>query len=187
MSLSTLRKNLGIVSQEPVLFDRTIAENIAYGDNTRNVPMDEIIKAAKEANVHTFVAALPSGYETRIGARASQLSGGQKQRIAIARALVRNPRVLLLDEATSALDTHSEKVVQEALDRASEGRTCLIIAHRLATIQSADIICVIDKGVIAEMGTHRELIAIKGIYARLYELQCGFVEESEENIESGAA
>ncbi|CAG5040909.1 unnamed protein product [Parnassius apollo] len=187
MSLSTLRKNLGIVSQEPVLFDRTIAENIAYGDNTRNVPMDEIIKAAKEANVHTFVAALPSGYETRIGARASQLSGGQKQRIAIARALVRNPRVLLLDEATSALDTHSEKVVQEALDRASEGRTCLIIAHRLATIQNADIICVIDKGVIAEMDTHPGLIARNGIYARLYELQCGFVEESEEKIESGTA
>ncbi|CAH2055805.1 unnamed protein product, partial [Iphiclides podalirius] len=187
MRLSTLRKNLGIVSQEPVLFDRTIAENIAYGDNTRDVPMEEIVKAAKAANVHTFVAALPTGYDTRIGARASQLSGGQKQRIAIARALVRNPRVLLLDEATSALDTHSEKVVQEALDRASEGRTCLIIAHRLATIQNADIICVIDKGVIAEMGTHMELIAKKGIYARLYELQCGFVEETEENVESAAA
>ncbi|XP_068623038.1 multidrug resistance protein homolog 49-like [Battus philenor] len=187
MNLSTLRKNLGIVSQEPVLFDRTIAENIAYGDNTRTVSLEEIVNAAKAANVHTFVAALPAGYETRIGARASQLSGGQKQRIAIARALVRNPRVLLLDEATSALDTHSEKVVQEALDRASEGRTCLIIAHRLATIKNADIICVIDKGVIAEMGSHMELIARKGIYARLYELQCGFVEEGEEPTDSGAA
>ncbi|CAG9128715.1 unnamed protein product [Plutella xylostella] len=110
MRLTTLRRNLGIVSQEPVLFDRTIAENIAYGDNTREVPIEEIVKAAKEANVHSFIAALPTGYDTRIGARASQLSGGQKQRIAIARALVRNPRVLLLDEATSALDTHSEKV-----------------------------------------------------------------------------
>ncbi|XP_013148516.1 PREDICTED: multidrug resistance protein homolog 49-like [Papilio polytes] len=187
MNLPTLRKNLGIVSQEPVLFDRTIAENIAYGDNTRVVAMDEIVKAAKEANVHSFVAALPTGYETRIGARASQLSGGQKQRIAIARALVRNPRVLLLDEATSALDTHSEKVVQEALDRASEGRTCLIIAHRLATIKNADIICVIDKGVVAEMGNHAELMARKGIYARLYELQCGFIEEVDETGESGAA
>ncbi|KPJ05317.1 Multidrug resistance protein-like 49 [Papilio xuthus] len=187
MNLPTLRKNLGIVSQEPVLFDRTIAENIAYGDNTRTVAMDEIVKAAKEANVHSFVAALPTGYETRIGARASQLSGGQKQRIAIARALVRNPRVLLLDEATSALDTHSEKVVQEALDRASEGRTCLIIAHRLATIKNADIICVIDKGVVAEMGNHAELMARKGIYARLYELQCGFIEEVDETGESGAA
>ncbi|XP_034836542.1 multidrug resistance protein homolog 49 isoform X2 [Maniola hyperantus] len=182
MRLSTLRRNLGIVSQEPVLFDRTIAENIAYGDNTRDVPIEEIVNAAKSANVHTFIAALPDGYNTRIGARASQLSGGQKQRIAIARALVRNPRVLLLDEATSALDTHSERVVQEALDRASEGRTCLIIAHRLATIQNADVICVIDQGVVAEMGTHSELIALKKIYAKLYELQCGFVEESEENL-----
>ncbi|XP_022121081.2 multidrug resistance protein homolog 49-like isoform X2 [Pieris rapae] len=186
MRLSTLRGNLGIVSQEPVLFDRTIAENIAYGDNTRTVPIEEIVTAAKSANVHTFIAALPSGYETRIGARASQLSGGQKQRIAIARALIRNPRVLLLDEATSALDTHSEKVVQEALDRASEGRTCLIIAHRLATIQNADMICVIDRGVVSEMGTHQELIALKRIYARLYELQCGFVEESEENLDQSA-
>ncbi|KAJ2945156.1 hypothetical protein O0L34_g9219 [Tuta absoluta] len=180
MRLSTLRRNLGIVSQEPVLFDRSIKENIAYGDNTRLVPIEEIVNAAKAANVHSFIAALPAGYETRIGARASQLSGGQKQRIAIARALVRNPRVLLLDEATSALDTHSEKVVQEALDRASEGRTCLIIAHRLATIQNADMICVLDGGVVKERGTHSELIALRGIYARLYELQCGVVEEEVE-------
>ncbi|RVE52405.1 hypothetical protein evm_002799 [Chilo suppressalis] len=181
MRLTTLRRNLGIVSQEPVLFDRSIAENIAYGDNTRTVTIEEIVSAAKAANVHSFIAALPSGYETRVGARASQLSGGQKQRIAIARALVRNPRVLLLDEATSALDTHSEKVVQEALDRASEGRTCLIIAHRLATIQNADMICVIDRGVLAEAGTHKELIDKKGIYAKLYELQCGIMEEEDEN------
>ncbi|XP_049878557.1 multidrug resistance protein homolog 49-like [Pectinophora gossypiella] len=180
MRLSTLRGNLGIVSQEPVLFDRSIKENIAYGDNKRLVPIEEIVTAAKAANVHGFIAALPEGYETRIGARASQLSGGQKQRIAIARALVRNPRVLLLDEATSALDTHSEKVVQEALDRASEGRTCLIIAHRLATIQNADRICVLDGGVIKESGTHKELIKLKGIYARLYELQCGVMEEDED-------
>lgn len=179
--ISTLRANLGIVSQEPVLFDRTIRENIAYGDNTREVKIEEIVSAAKQANVHQFIAALPNGYETRIGARASQLSGGQKQRIAIARALVRNPRILLLDEATSALDTHSEKIVQEALDRASEGRTCLIIAHRLATIQNADLIVVINKGVVAEMGTHQELIALKGVYAKLYQLQCGFAEEVEEN------
>ncbi|XP_053616726.1 multidrug resistance protein homolog 49 isoform X2 [Plodia interpunctella] len=177
MRLSTLRANLGIVSQEPVLFDRTISENIAYGDNTRVVAIEEIVNAAKAANVHSFISALPSGYDTRVGARASQLSGGQKQRIAIARALVRNPRVLLLDEATSALDTHSEKVVQEALDHASEGRTCLIIAHRLATIRNADIICVLESGVVAEMGTHAELMKKKGIYAKLYELQCGIEEE----------
>ncbi|KAL4713463.1 hypothetical protein ACJJTC_010448 [Scirpophaga incertulas] len=181
MRLTTLRRNLGIVSQEPVLFDRTIIENIAYGDNTRVVPIEEIVSAAKAANVHSFISALPAGYNTRVGARASQLSGGQKQRIAIARALVRNPRVLLLDEATSALDTHSEKVVQEALDRASEGRTCLIIAHRLSTIKNADMICVIDRGVVAEIGTHNELMANKGIYAKLYELQCGFIEEGNEN------
>lgn len=183
MRLQTLRANLGIVSQEPVLFDRTIAENIAYGDNRRNVTIEEIVSAAKQANVHTFISALPNAYNTRIGARASQLSGGQKQRIAIARALVRNPRVLLLDEATSALDTHSEKVVQEALDRASEGRTSLIIAHRLSTIQTADMIVVIAKGVVAETGTHRELLEKNGIYARLYELQCGIPEEIEETAD----
>ncbi|KAF9405762.1 hypothetical protein HW555_013622, partial [Spodoptera exigua] len=183
MRLATLRGNIGIVSQEPVLFDRTIAENIAYGDNRRNVTIEEIVSAAKQANVHAFISALPNGYNTRIGARASQLSGGQKQRIAIARALVRNPRVLLLDEATSALDTHSEKIVQEALDRASEGRTSLIIAHRLATIQTADMIVVITKGVVAEKGTHKELIAKNGVYARLYELQCGIPEEVDEAAE----
>ncbi|XP_075982396.1 multidrug resistance protein homolog 49-like isoform X2 [Anticarsia gemmatalis] len=187
MRLSTLRGNLGIVSQEPVLFDRTIRENIAYGDNTRQVNIEEIVSAAKQANVHQFIAALPNAYETRIGARASQLSGGQKQRIAIARALVRNPRILLLDEATSALDTHSEKVVQEALDRASQGRTCLIIAHRLATIQNADMIVVINKGVVAELGTHKELINLKGIYAKLYQLQCGFAEETEEEAPPASA
>uniref|UniRef100_A0A2A4JRP4 ABC-type xenobiotic transporter n=1 Tax=Heliothis virescens TaxID=7102 RepID=A0A2A4JRP4_HELVI len=180
MRLDTLRRNIGLVSQEPVLFDRTIAENIAYGDNKRVVTIEEIVTAAKQANVHSFIAALPNAYETRVGARASQLSGGQKQRIAIARALVRNPRVLLLDEATSALDTHSEKIVQEALDRASEGRTSLIIAHRLQTIQNADVIIVISKGVVAEKGTHKELIAKRGIYARLYELQCGIPEEADE-------
>ncbi|PZC77504.1 hypothetical protein B5X24_HaOG200315 [Helicoverpa armigera] len=184
MRLDTLRRNIGLVSQEPVLFDRTIAENIAYGDNKRVVSIEEIVTAAKQANVHSFIAALPNAYETRVGARASQLSGGQKQRIAIARALVRNPRVLLLDEATSALDTHSEKVVQEALDRASEGRTSLIIAHRLSTIQNADVIIVISKGVVAEKGTHRELIAQRGIYARLYELQCGIPEETDEAQEA---
>ncbi|CAB3251562.1 unnamed protein product [Arctia plantaginis] len=185
MRLCTLRSNLGIVSQEPVLFDRSIRENIEYGDNSREISIEEVVSAAKKANVHGFIAALPNGYETRIGARASQLSGGQKQRIAIARALVRNPRVLLLDEATSALDTQSEKIVQDALDKASEGRTCLIIAHRLSTIQNADVIVVINKGIVAEMGTHKELIARKGIYAKLYQLQCGFAEEGEDEVDPG--
>lgn len=166
-----LRSNLGIVSQEPVLFDRTIAENIAYGDNSRTVSMNEIIECATLANIHTFVTNLPIGYDTPLGAKGAQLSGGQKQRIAIARALVRNPKILLLDEATSALDQQSEKIVQEALDMARTGRTCITIAHRLTTIHNADVICVIENGVIAEMGTHQELLALGKLYAKLYKMQ----------------
>nr|CAD7571680.1 unnamed protein product [Timema californicum] len=173
LTMSSLRSQLGIVSQEPVLFDRTIADNIAYGDNNREVSMDEIIQAAKEANIHTFISSLPLGYETRMGEKGAQLSGGQKQRVAIARALIRNPKILLLDEATSALDTESEKVVQEALDKAKEGRTCITIAHRLSTIQDADVICVIDKGVVSELGTHSQLLSQRGIYYKLHKLQGG--------------
>ncbi|XP_046818265.1 multidrug resistance protein homolog 49 isoform X1 [Vespa crabro] len=171
VSLASLRSQLGVVGQEPVLFDRTIAENIAYGDNYRRVPMDEIIEASKKSNIHSFVSSLPLGYDTRLGSKGTQLSGGQKQRIAIARALVRNPRILLLDEATSALDTQSEKVVQAALDKAMEGRTCITIAHRLATVRNADVICVLEKGTVAEMGTHDDLIAADGLYAHLHNLQ----------------
>ncbi|XP_055537429.1 multidrug resistance protein homolog 49-like [Wyeomyia smithii] len=166
--LSRIRAQLGLVSQEPVLFDRTIAENIAYGDNSRDIPMSEIINAAKMANIHEFIVNLPKGYETSLGSKGAQLSGGQKQRVAIARALIRNPRVLLLDEATSALDNQSEKIVQNALDQARQGRTCIIIAHRLTTIQNADVICVIQNGVIVESGTHEELMLLNRIYAKLY-------------------
>ncbi|GAB0100060.1 multidrug resistance protein 1-like [Sergentomyia squamirostris] len=167
--LQRLRSHLGLVSQEPVLFDRTIAENIAYGDNSREVSMEEIITAAKEARIHSeFVTKLPLGYETPLGSRGTQLSGGQKQRIAIARALVRKPKILLLDEATSALDAESEKTVQAALDKASEQRTCIVIAHRLSSIRNADLICVIDRGQISECGTHDDLINYGGIYAKLY-------------------
>jgi len=173
VSLRSLRLQLGIVSQEPVLFDRTISENIAYGDNSRTVPISEIIEAAKQANIHNFITSLPLGYETRMGEKGTQLSGGQKQRVAIARALIRNPRILLLDEATSALDTESEKVVQEALDKAKEGRTCITIAHRLSTIQDADVIFVINKGQVAEMGTHGELLAKHGLYYKLCSMQSG--------------
>nr|XP_042128652.1 multidrug resistance protein 2 isoform X2 [Peromyscus maniculatus bairdii] len=164
LNVQWLRAQLGIVSQEPILFDCSIAENIAYGDNSRVVSQDEIVRAAKEANIHQFVESLPDKYNTRVGDKGTQLSGGQKQRIAIARALVRQPHILLLDEATSALDTESEKVVQEALDKAREGRTCIVIAHRLSTIQNADLIVVIQNGKVKEHGTHQQLLAQKGIY-----------------------
>ncbi|KAJ8922242.1 hypothetical protein NQ315_004179, partial [Exocentrus adspersus] len=173
MELKSLRSQLGIVSQEPNLFDRTIEENIAYGANHRDVNMGEIIEAAKCANIHSFITSLPLGYNTRIGTRGTQLSGGQKQRIAIARALVRNPKILLLDEATSALDNESEKIVQEALDNAKKGRTCITIAHRLTTIQDADLICVLKEGFIAEMGKHTELLEKRGLYYNFYKLQSG--------------
>lgn len=171
ISANSIRSNIGVVSQEPVLFNRTIAENIAYGDQTRSISMDEIIEASRKANVHSFIHSLPLGYETPVGQRGTQLSGGQKQRIAIARALIRHPRILLLDEATSALDAESERVVQEALDRASQGRTCIIIAHRLSTVQDADHILVVDHGRIKEQGKHEDLIRLKGIYYNLWTVQ----------------
>ncbi|XP_076602855.1 bile salt export pump [Chaetodon auriga] len=162
-----LRSQIGIVSQEPVLFDCSIAENIQYGDNTRSVSMEEIVESAKKAYLHDFVMTLPDKYETQVGAQGSQLSRGQKQRIAIARAIIRNPKILLLDEATSALDTESEKTVQSALDEARKGRTCIVIAHRLSTIQMSDIIAVMSHGAVIEQGTHGELMAKKGAYYKL--------------------
>ncbi|XP_044757328.1 ATP-dependent translocase ABCB1-like [Coccinella septempunctata] len=171
MDLQHLRAQFAIVSQEPNLFDMTIAENIAYGVNQKTTTMAEIVQAAKNANIHEFIASLPLGYETRLGTKGAQLSGGQKQRIAIARALIRNPRILLLDEATSALDNESEKVVQEALDKARKDRTCIVIAHRLTTVQDADLICVLNKGQVVEMGRHHELIEKGGHYYEFYRLQ----------------
>ncbi|XP_044222563.1 bile salt export pump isoform X1 [Thunnus albacares] len=162
-----LRSQIGIVSQEPVLFDCSIAENIQYGVNMHSVSMEEIIEASKKAYLHDFVMTLPDKYETQVGAQGSQLSRGQKQRIAIARAIVRNPKILLLDEATSALDTESEKTVQSALDEARKGRTCIVIAHRLSTIQTADIIAVMSHGVVIEQGTHDKLMATRGAYYKL--------------------
>uniref|UniRef100_A0A8C0FPH3 ATP binding cassette subfamily B member 1 n=1 Tax=Bubo bubo TaxID=30461 RepID=A0A8C0FPH3_BUBBB len=173
LNIQWLRAQIGIVSQEPILFDCTVAENIAYGDNSREVSHEEIVNAAKEANIHSFIDSLPDKYNTRVGDKGTQLSGGQKQRIAIARALVRQPRILLLDEATSALDTESEKIVQEALDKAREGRTCIVIAHRLSTIQNADKIAVVQNGKVVEQGTHQQLLAEKGIYYSLVNVQSG--------------
>ncbi|NXQ68859.1 MDR1 protein, partial [Quiscalus mexicanus] len=167
LHLQWLRSRLGLVSQEPILFDCSIAENIQYGDNSRVVSQEEIEEAAKAANIHAFIEKLPEKYNTRVGEKGTQLSGGQKQRIAIARALVRNPSVLLLDEATSALDTESEKIVQKALDNARQGRTCIVIAHRLSTVQTADIIVVIQNGRVVEQGTHSQLLAKEGHYYAL--------------------
>ncbi|KAM4636210.1 ATP-dependent translocase ABCB1-like [Discoglossus pictus] len=171
LNLRWLRSQLGIVSQEPMLFDCSIAENIQYGCSDRTVTQEEIEVAAKAANIHTFIESLPNKYQTRVGDKGAQLSGGQKQRIAIARALVRKPKVLLLDEATSALDTESEKIVQKALDDARLGRTCLIIAHRLTTVQNADIIAVIQNGKVVEQGTHNKLLEKQGPYYELVNSQ----------------
>uniref|UniRef100_A0A8C9U049 ATP-binding cassette sub-family B member 5 n=1 Tax=Scleropages formosus TaxID=113540 RepID=A0A8C9U049_SCLFO len=171
LNLAWLRSQLGLVSQEPILFDCSIAENIQYGDTSREISQHEIEEAAKNANIHNFILGLPEKYNTRVGDKGTQLSGGQKQRIAIARALVRKPRVLLLDEATSALDTESEKIVQQALDEARVGRTSIVIAHRLSTIRNADIIAVIQHGKVIEQGTHNELMAKQGAYYALVNAQ----------------
>ena len=154
-----LRSQVGLVSQEPTLFGMSIRENIQMGAIDRKVNDEEIIAACKKSNAHRFISALPEGYDTQTGEKGAQLSGGQKQRIAIARSLISDPKILILDEATSALDTESEGIVQDALDKASVGRTTIIIAHRLSTVQKADCIAVIKKGKVVEMGTHAELIA----------------------------
>ncbi|KAL5491961.1 hypothetical protein EMCRGX_G017341 [Ephydatia muelleri] len=182
LNIRWLRQNIGIVSQEPVLFDMSIADNIRYGANFRDVSDVEVMEAAKAANIHSFIETLPQGYNTNVGAKGTQLSGGQKQRIAIARALVRDPKILLLDEATSALDTESEKVVQEALNKAREGRTSIVIAHRLSTIQNADVIAVIKDGQVVESGTHKGLMGRRGLYYKLnrYQVSVNEAEATEE-------
>ncbi|XP_027187861.1 ABC transporter B family member 9-like isoform X2 [Cicer arietinum] len=170
LRLSWLRQQMGLVGQEPILFNESIRANIAYGKEG-GASEDEIIAAAQAANAHSFISSLPNGYETSVGERGTQLSGGQKQRIAIARALLKNPKILLLDEATSALDAESERIVQEALDRVSVNRTTVVVAHRLTTIRGADTIAVIKNGVVAEKGRHDVLVKITdGIYASLVAL-----------------
>ncbi|KAI7874137.1 p-glycoprotein [Lichtheimia hyalospora FSU 10163] len=173
-TLGNLRKHMALVQQEPVLFDMTIGENIRFGvDESKQVTQEEVEAACKAANIHKFISELPDGYNTRVGDKGSQLSGGQKQRIAIARALIRKPRVLLLDEATSALDSESEKLVQQAIDNiiGEGGRTTITIAHRLSTIQQADLICVVKGGRVVEQGTHWELLKLDGEYASLVRQQ----------------
>nr|CAD2161669.1 unnamed protein product [Meloidogyne enterolobii] len=166
-----LRKSISLVGQEPTLFALSIKENITYGLDKDDINEDKIKLAAKLANIHDFIESLPQKYDTPVGSRGAQLSGGQKQRIAIARAIIRDPKILLLDEATSALDTESEKVVQKALEAARTGRTCLIIAHRLSTVQSADLIIVMREGQVLEMGTHLQLLQNGGLYYKLVQRQ----------------
>ncbi|KAL8130445.1 hypothetical protein V2J09_019600 [Rumex salicifolius] len=174
LKLSWLRSQIGLVSQEPILFNNTIRANIAYGKQANEVSPteDEIVNAANLANAHAFVSGLPQGYDTNVGERGVQLSGGQKQRIAIARAIVKDPKILLLDEATSALDAESERVVQAALVRVMVERTTLVVAHRLSTVKNADVIVVLKNGTVAEKGKHEELIKMQnGAYASLVALQ----------------
>ena len=168
--LSWLRQQMGLVSQEPVLFNESIRANILYG-NDGNATEEEIDAATKAANAYNFICSLPDGYDTSVGERGIQLSGGQKQRIAIARAILKNPKILLLDEATSALDAESERVVQDALDRVMVNRTTVVVAHRLSTIKGADAIAVVKNGVIVEKGRHEILMKIiDGVYASLVAL-----------------
>lgn len=174
VKLSALRGLMGFVTQEVVLFNDTVRNNIAYGRS--QVDDAQVVAAAKAANAHDFISALPAGYDTEIGESGVLLSGGQRQRLAIARALFKDPPILILDEATSALDTESERLVQGALEHLMQGRTTLVIAHRLSTIRSADKIVVLDQGAIVESGPHEELLARRGIYRKLYDLQ--FAEEA---------
>jgi ATP-binding cassette subfamily B (MDR/TAP) protein 1 len=173
LNINNYRSHLALVSQEPTLYQGTIRDNILLGADTKpeDVPEEAIIQACKDANIYDFILSLPEAFNTVVGNKGSMLSGGQKQRIAIARALLRNPKVLLLDEATSALDSESEKVVQAALDLAAKGRTTIAVAHRLSTIQKADMIFVFDQGRVVENGTHNELLAQKGRYFELVNLQ----------------
>lgn len=169
VTLGSLRSQIALVSQEVILFDDTVKENIAYGRWTAGE--EEIVNAAKGAAAHSFIMTLPQGYETIVGEQGIRLSGGQRQRLSIARAMLKNAPLLLLDEATSSLDTESERQVQAALDRLMEGRTTVVVAHRLSTVVDADMIYVIEEGEVSEMGTHQELLKNNKTYARLVELQ----------------
>ncbi len=169
IKLNDLRKLMGIVSQETILFNDTVFNNIAFGNSAATA--QQVEEAARLANAHEFIEKMPGGYQTNIGDRGGKLSGGQRQRLSIARALLKNPPILILDEATSALDTESERLVQDAIQNLMKNRTSLVIAHRLSTVQFADEIIVMQQGKIIERGRHEELLALKGVYRKLYDLQ----------------
>ncbi|HEY4385846.1 MAG TPA: ATP-binding cassette domain-containing protein, partial [Ktedonobacteraceae bacterium] len=177
IALASLGELVGMVTQETYLFHASIRENLMYA--REDATEDEMIAAAKAAAIHDRIMSLDEGYDTIVGERGYKLSGGEKQRIAIARVILKNPRILILDEATSALDTHSERLIQAALEPLMQGRTTLAIAHRLSTILAADIILVVDKGEIVERGTHQELLALDGLYARLYHEQFASTPDEE--------
>jgi ATP-binding cassette subfamily B protein len=179
LTQASLRSAIGIVPQDTVLFNDTIFYNIQYGRPTASE--DEVYAAARAAQLDSFIRRLPAGYETQVGERGLKLSGGEKQRVAIARALLKNPPILIFDEATSALDSKTEQAIQEQLDLAAQGRTSLIIAHRLSTVMKADQILVLDQGRVVEQGSHQELLAAGGAYAQMWALQ---MEESAEVAEA---
>jgi ATP-binding cassette subfamily B protein len=180
VTLPSLRQSLGYVSQETFLFYGTVEENITYG--TFDAPREEVERAAKMAEAHEFITNLPEGYDTMVGERGVKLSGGQRQRIAIARAILKDPEILILDEATSDVDTETEMLIQRSLDRLTEDRTTFAIAHRLSTIKDADTIVVLEDGRVVERGTHEDLLGAEGLYANLWAVQAGEIDELPEEF-----
>ena len=169
LTMESVRRNIGIVQQDIYLFNASVRENILYG--RLDATDEEVMEAAKRANIHDYILSLPEGYETKIGERGVKLSGGQKQRLSIARVFLKDPSILILDEATSALDNATEILIQKSLDELCKGRTTIVVAHRLSTVRNADRIAVVDEGHIIEEGTHKELLEKGGEYAALYNAQ----------------